>query len=473
MRLPRTALPACLAVFAACADVPEDGPPSMADSLPACASPYLEPIVRATQDYVGRSSVDEQRFLTSHNVADPTVRIDGPQIFPAFRELIGRARHEVDLQTYVWEPDTDPVNEILAGLLDLQRRKALEPAGEPPVTVRFLFDVSDLDFGSTITAIPATWAAVQYFGIDPAYINLEIAGYHHQTFGNLHVKTLVVDGKKAIITGANPQAHHDYAEPWRDAGYLISGEVASALQDDFDDAWMMGVPWTCGADGTKPASECAGEPAPIEHAFAAEEAGRMAPDACLPMLVTERRAQPAIGSNHLDSTQDQAFLAAFKTANDAIRMQTPNLNDDAAKRALLDAVERGVRVDLVLSKGFNESTEALPGQGGSNADTVDELYDTLAAEGIPEDELCSRMRIRWHGRNGVAVEGNGVYASHAKYTSIDGAVVIVGTANMDTQSWNNSREVNVLVDDATTTRAWDEQLFGLDFDGGVIVDRCR
>lgn len=30
---------------------------------------------------------------------------------------------------------------------------------------------------------------------------------------------------------------------------------------------------------------------------------------------------------------------------------------------------------------------------------------------------------------------------------------------MDTRSWNHSREVNVLVDDPTTVRAWDERLF--------------
>jgi phosphatidylserine/phosphatidylglycerophosphate/cardiolipin synthase-like enzyme len=152
-----------------------------------------------------------------------------------------------------------------------------------------------------------------------------------------------------------------------------------------------------------------------------------------------------------------------------IRMQTPNLNDDVAKQALVDAVLRGVRVDLVLSKSFNDATEALPGQGGSNDDTVIELYEKLA--GV--SDVCTKLRIRWHARDGVAVEGNGVYASHAKYTSFDDAVVIVGTANMDTQSWNNSREVNVLVDDPATTRAWDEQLFALDFDGGVVVDQCR
>jgi len=466
----RVVYPALLLAVASCADASTE---PVGPELPACASPYLEAIVRRTNDYVPQGSVSRTRFLTTRNVADPTVRIDGPQIFPTFRQLIGRARHEIDLQTYVWEPDTDPTNEILAGLIDLARRKALEPAGGEPVTVRFLFDVSELNFGSTIDALPVTWANIESLGLDPAYVRFELAGFHHQTFGNLHVKTLVVDGTEAIITGANPQAHHDYAEPWRDAGYRLSGEVAGALQEDFDDAWMNSKPWACGSTAGPP-EQCSIDPSPMVHAFAADEAGRaIDADTCLPMLVTSRRADPTIGTNRVDSTQDQAFLGAFGAATDVIRMQTPNLNDDAAKQALIDAVLRGVRVDLVLSRGFNDATEKLPGQGGTNDDTVVELYDRLAAAGVPDGELCSRLRIRWHARNGVPVEGNGVYASHAKYTSVDGALVIVGTANMDTQSWNNSREVNVVVDDPATTAAWDQQLFALDFDGGVIVDRCQ
>lgn len=57
---------------------------------------------------------------------------------------------------------------------------------------------------------------------------------------------------------------------------------------------------------------------------------------------------------------------------------------------------------------------------------------------------------------GVAVNGNGHGASHAKWASIDGQAMILGTQNLDTQSWHESRELSVLVDDATTTAAFDD-----------------
>jgi phosphatidylserine/phosphatidylglycerophosphate/cardiolipin synthase-like enzyme len=377
------------------------------------------------------------------------VLIDGPEIFPAFRELIASAEHHVSLQTYVWEPDTDPTNEILAGLRDLAARRAqVAPAG-PPVSVRFLFDASMLNFGSRI-------------------VTFEVAGFYHLTVGTLHVKTVIVDGRAAIITGANPQAHHDYETPWRDSGYRVSGDVAVALLADFDHAWMQSKIWTCGSREETEFAKCQGEPTKL--AYTIMPAG-ITDGTCKPMLVTSRAADFNPTSNRIDNTQDQAFLAAFAAAKSHIRMQTPNLNDDAAKTALVDAIKRGVRVEVVLSKGFNDLTEMAPGQGGTNEQNVAELHAALAAAGVTDP--CKKLQIRWYSRDGLRpVVGNGIYASHAKYASIDDTVVIVGTANMDTQSWNNSRELNIIVDDAITTRAWDTQLFIADFDRGILVDQC-
>jgi hypothetical protein len=102
---------------------------------------------------------------------------------------------------------------------------------------------------------------------------------------------------------------------------------------------------------------------------------------------------------------------------------------------------------------------------------VEAMYAELAGAGITD--ACDKLRIRWYSRDGVTpVFGNGTYASHVKYSSIDSAVAVVGTANMDTQSWNNSREVNVVVDDAALTAGWDEQLFVAEFAKGIPTRQC-
>jgi phosphatidylserine/phosphatidylglycerophosphate/cardiolipin synthase-like enzyme len=200
-------------------------------------------------------------------------------------------------------------------------------------------------------------------------------------------------------------------------------------------------------------------------------ASQGAGDACQTMLVTTRVADTNPVANSIDNPSDQAFIAAMAAATDHIRIQTPNLNDDAAKKAIVDAVKRGVRVDVVLSKGFNDDSEIYPGQGGTNDDNVQMLYDTIGAAGIPDK--CDKLRFRWYTRDGVVIDGNGIYASHAKYMSLDDNIVIVGTANMDTQSWNNSREVNVIVDDPAITQAWDKQMFLPEMAAGAQVAYCQ
>src|SRR5262245_29011058 len=119
---------AYLAVLGACAAEPVPAP---TEDLPACASAQLADIVRLSRSFVPNGSVAPEHYGTAHNVADPDVLIDGPEIFPKFRALIAAAKHEVDLQTYVWEPRSDPANEILAGLIDLAARRKAAGASEP------------------------------------------------------------------------------------------------------------------------------------------------------------------------------------------------------------------------------------------------------------------------------------------------------------------------------------------------------
>jgi phosphatidylserine/phosphatidylglycerophosphate/cardiolipin synthase-like enzyme len=82
------------------------------------------------------------------------------------------------------------------------------------------------------------------------------------------------------------------------------------------------------------------------------------------MIVAGRRGSRWPFGNSTHNLQDQAFLVAIRHAQRRIRIQTPNLNDDAVREAIIHAAQRGVTVQLVLSKGFNAVTESLPGQGG-------------------------------------------------------------------------------------------------------------
>jgi phosphatidylserine/phosphatidylglycerophosphate/cardiolipin synthase-like enzyme len=191
----------------------------------------------------------------------------------------------------------------------------------------------------------------------------------------------------------------------------------------------------------------------------------------MPMMITTRDGDGNPFGNRTDNTQDRGWLAAMKAAKTKVRIQSPNFNDDAARQGVLETVRRGVTVELVLSKGFNDGAENLPGQGGTNEENVRDLYKELRKGGMADP--CATLQVRWYSVDGTQpLVGSGPGASHAKYMSIDSALVIVGSGNMDTQSWNHSHETNVIVDDAATTRAWDAAVFEPSFERGTFPDAC-
>ncbi len=64
--------------------------------------------------------------------------------------------------------------------------------------------------------------------------------------------------------------------------------------------------------------------------------------------------------------------------------------------------------------------------------------------------------MRWFVNDqGWQSDGNDDHASHVKFASADSAIMILGSQNLDTQSWKHSRELGVLVDDWQTTQKFD------------------
>jgi hypothetical protein len=53
--------------------------------------------------------------------------------------------------------------------------------------------------------------------------------------------------------------------------------------------------------------------------------------------------------------------------------------------------------------------------------------------------------------------------NHTKFLSADNQVTIVGSANIDEQSWYNSRETNIVIDNYKLTKSWCTKAFKTDF----------
>jgi phosphatidylserine/phosphatidylglycerophosphate/cardiolipin synthase-like enzyme len=412
-----------------------------------------------------RNTVPAEMMVRFRNRAADAM-LTGPNIFPTMADRIAQAESEVDIAFFVYNY-SDAYDEVVEGIARLESRQIAEGATEP-VIIRIVVDAM-----KAVANKPADMAARVFDGIsqlelDPNYVQVMIATYEHLTLGNLHTKTVVIDGHTAMLGGANIQDQHDYADPWMDSFYMLQGDAAQTLLADFDHAWNKSSQWVCSREGDELACEewkdapAAWHPAAVlQPDFDAMGLG----GACVPTIALSRTAWGGF-NNSIDNPQDQGILAAMAAAKRHVQIQTPNLNDDAVRDALIVAVQRGVDVRIVLSMGFNDGPMNL--LGGTNEEVAADLYRRARRE-APAN--AHRLQIRWYSRDGQQpVDGKPGGASHLKYMSVDGQMAIVGSTNMDTIAWNHSRETNLAIDHAGVTAMWDRQVFEPNFGRGIPAD---
>jgi phosphatidylserine/phosphatidylglycerophosphate/cardiolipin synthase-like enzyme len=395
-------------------------------------SPLMAKIVAAARKVAGEGTVPAELLLSTRNVAVQRPLVRGPEIFASVERLMDGAEDEVCIETFNWTINSDASRGFLRSLQRIDARLARQPARRAPVQVRVVINGHRFQSSANVDALRGE---VRRLGLDPRRVAVRIERHTFYAMGALHTKLVVVDGAHAVVTGANFTSIND-AGPrlWFDTGYELHGDVARALRADFVDLWAELTDERLRARPAAPA------------------------DGTIPMLVATRRSDGSPFNDDANDPQGRALLVGIEEARARIVLVTPNINDDEVKRAVLRAVRRGVRVELLTSFRFGEWNENLPLQGGGNERTVRELYAAL------DPSARCRLDIRWYSDTpGVPVSGDDERASHTKYASFDGEVVMVGSFNLDTQSMNHSREVDVVIDDAATVAAWDAAVFAPEF----------
>jgi phosphatidylserine/phosphatidylglycerophosphate/cardiolipin synthase-like enzyme len=413
--------------------------------------PLMRSIFRDAAPYAGKGTAHSSMFATSLNEADAKPLIGGEAIFSAMGKLIEGAKREIFLSSYEWDSQTKSAGYIFNGLKDLETRLRGQERSGHPVDVWIQVDerskIARRVIQSKTTPKASLDEGIAALHLDPNLVRVHTGAHRHLGLGSNHSKYLVIDQERAVATGANVQRAND-VESRFDLGFVLAGEVARSIASDFQRSWKEGA-----GPSFQPEA-----PRSDDHATRAR----------VPMLTLTR---PPNG-NPLDRTnrnpQNQALLAAFRHASERIRIITPNLNDAHVKSALVEAVRRGVKVEVLLSKGFNDRTEGMPFQGGTNEAVVEQLRAMLRAD--KGSDPASRLEVRWFSQDGKSpVETSGPTASHAKYLSVDSQVVFVGGTNMDTQSWHHSQELGILIDSAELARSWDEAVFDPVFQKGVLA----
>ncbi len=322
---------------------------------------------------------------------DVEVLRNGDQIFPAMLDAIRDAERSVDLLTFVyWRGE---IAETFADELSAAARRG--------VRTRVLLDAvgARLLDDELVERMVEAGCDVRWFR---PVSKAEIGDVDHRT----HRKVLVVDERIGFTGGVGiadewtGDARNE--NEWRDTHLRIVGPCVDGLRAAFVDNWFEtdgDEPWfdpefdRCPA--VPPVGDCR-----IQVVRGAAGAGHTAIATLVRLLLDRAR------------TSVQISVAYF----------TPC---EVVERSLLDALERGVTVDIVV-----------PGPH------ADKRFMRTASEATFDRLLAAGARIHVFQPT----------MFHAKIVIIDGEIATVGSANFDNRAVSHDDEVNVVLLDPGPVR---------------------
>ena len=321
-----------------------------------------------------------------------TLLFDGPQTMQAMEDAIRHAKHSIHLETYIF--DQDAIGLRFAQLL-IERQRA-------GVTTRIIYDAI-----GTINTPQAFFDQLRDAGISLYAYNpinpLRLSGPWLPNNRD-HRKILVVDGKLAFTGGVNISAAYSTSSlfrsksrapqanvGWRDTHLRLQGPVVSVLQAIFLKTWN--------AHNSSAQSD-------------ADLFPTLAPagNTTVRVLASEPNGQAEIYAAYLD-----AIAAAKKSIYITSAYFVP---DGAMLGALLQAVQRGVEVRLILP-GVQE--------GGGMVFYAGQSFFERMLEG------------------GIHIHQMQIAVLHAKTAVMDGKWSTVGSTNLDTRSFLHNSEINVVM----------------------------
>jgi len=334
--------------------------------------------------------------------------MSGQEKFDDMFHAIKQARSSVHLEYFNFRNDS--IASLLFGLL-------AEKAAEG-VEVRALFDGFGNDSNNRplkrrhLQQIRST--GVEIYEFDP----IRFPWVNH-VFSRDHRKIVVIDGKMAYTGGMNVADYYisgtEQVGEWRDMHCRIEGEEVNTLQAIFLKIWnkvshqnVHGAQYYRGVHN-------------------ADYITGLKPDTCR----TAGHKQVGIINREPRTSNEiirRFYTDAINLAKDSIKLVNPYLTlNGTLKRALRNAVKRGVKVQIMVS-----SHSDIP----LTPDCV--FYNV--------HKLMKRGADIWIYEKGF---------HHTKIIMVDGQFCTVGSANLNSRSLRFDYEENAVIIDPCTTRQLD------------------
>ncbi|KAI5919065.1 hypothetical protein F4810DRAFT_528020 [Camillea tinctor] len=411
------------------------------------------------------------------------------------------AKNEVILVTCFWAPSSTltALKETLEELASVRRKRiqnqhAAGPDGDivTPLRIRICFSsrsfLQKLFHTSSKDGFiypPSTWTAqlgLPSQGIlEAGLINLQVKSLFFLPFSVMHPKFLIVDRQRAWLPSCNVSW-----EPWLEGCVEMTGDVVSHLMTFYYSVWeahsseepaadaprRVGMQFT--STPSRPPSPgslgLTSIKSPASH-FAHLGGENAVPTILLPSSHHRNpmfrplpwHRSPAPPRTPLNC----AILRLVEMAESSIYMQTPNLTSVTVVDAVLVALDRGVDVDIVTSKGMmlleqivtagtttslclksfikryrKRQLAQVQRQGTQSSSGSDAAIDLEAQP----PQLGSLTISYFHPdptQKSRGVKEEPVH-SHLKLTIVDDQYTVLGSGNMDRASWFTSQELGIL-----------------------------
>ena len=361
-----------------------------------------------TSDSLIVENLRNEGITFSHNNS-VTLLMSGQEKFDDMFQAIRQARSSVHLEYFNFRNDS-----IASLLFRLLAQKAKEG-----VEVRALFD----GFGNDSNNRPLKRkhlkqmrsVGIEIYEFDP--VNFP---WVNHVFHRDHRKIVVIDGKIAYTGGMNVADYYingtEAVGEWRDMHCRIEGDEVNTLQKIFLRMWnkvtgqnVYGAKYYRGYHG-------------------ADYITGLKPDTCCTAgkkMVGIINREPRVTNKIIR----KFYTDAINEAKDSIKLVNPYLTlNNTLKRALRNAVKRGVKVEIMVS----------------------------AHSDIPLTPDCVFYNVHNLMQHGVDVWIYKKGFHHTKIIMVDGRFCTVGSANLNARSLNFDYEENAVIIDPCTTKELDD-----------------
>lgn len=357
-----------------------------------------------TSDSLIVENLRDEGITFSHNNS-VTLLMSGQEKFDDMFQAIRQARSSVHLEYFNFRNDS-----IASLLFRLLAQKAKEG-----VEVRALFD----GFGNDSNNRPLKRkhlkqmrsVGIEIYEFDP--VNFP---WVNHVFHRDHRKIVVIDGKIAYTGGMNVADYYingtEVVGEWRDMHCRIEGDEVNTLQKIFLRMWnkvtgqnVYGAKYYRGYHG-------------------ADYITGLKPDTCCTAgkkMVGIINREPRVTNKIIR----KSYTDAINEAKDSIKLVNPYLTlNNTLKRALRNAVKRGVKVEIMVS----------------------------AHSDIPLTPDCVFYNVHNLMQHGVDIWIYKKGFHHTKIIMVDGRFCTVGSANLNARSLNFDYEENAVIIDPCTTK---------------------